>query len=232
MLHLKFNRSATEVVLPDEIQTWCEEFASGMMDAAELAHLAACLFSLQFRPHDYVLEIGSYIGQTAAFTAKVVRYLQADIPVVAIDPFERFRGRPWNPSGSYSKYLETIERHRVGDRCFPIVAFSHQVAEIVSDNVALLVIDGDHSYEAVKSDLRLFTPKVRPGGFVFCDDYTVEPYEGVVRAIDEHFRENRSFDLVHTSWFHVAQKRRRRRPLQILNPHSAIPRPPAPSPAP
>lgn len=46
-------------------------------------------------------------------------------------------------------------------------------------------IDGDHSYEACKSDIELWVPKVKRGGLVFFHDYGTPHTPGVVRAVDE-----------------------------------------------
>lgn len=61
------------------------------------------------------------------------------------------------------------------DRCFDVI-----------------YIDGDHTYEGVKSDLNLSLQKVKPGGFICGHDYemnhmkTPNTYDfGVKRAVDE-----------------------------------------------
>jgi hypothetical protein len=48
-------------------------------------------------------------------------------------------------------------------------------------------IDGNHSYEYVKADLEGYFPKVRPGGYIVCDDYHYAGFwnDGVTRAVDE-----------------------------------------------
>ncbi|WP_374441017.1 class I SAM-dependent methyltransferase [Stella sp.] len=53
-------------------------------------------------------------------------------------------------------------------------------------------IDGDHTYEAVRDDLRLYLPKVRPGGFIAGDDYALGNWwgDGVVRAVHEFVAAN------------------------------------------
>jgi len=54
----------------------------------------------------------------------------------------------------------------------PIVANSFDVPwEIPID---VLYIDGDHSYQAVKSDFEKFTKFLKPGGVVFMDDYSID----------------------------------------------------------
>lgn len=59
--------------------------------------------------------------------------------------------------------------------------------------VDLLIVDGDHSYLGVKTDLETWRPKLRIGSHVFLHDYNadetefkdVERYPGVKRAVEE-----------------------------------------------
>jgi hypothetical protein len=48
-------------------------------------------------------------------------------------------------------------------------------------------IDGNHSYEAVRQDLDLYWRKLKPGGYIVCDDYHHAGFweDGVTRAVDE-----------------------------------------------
>lgn len=50
-----------------------------------------------------------------------------------------------------------------------------------------IYVDGNHLYEFVAKDLRLFYPKVKPGGFICGDDYEYAGWwqGGVQRAVDE-----------------------------------------------
>jgi len=47
-------------------------------------------------------------------------------------------------------------------------------------------IDAGHSYGAVRSDIRLYLPKVRRGGWFGGHDYNAK-YPGVMRAVKEAF---------------------------------------------
>ena len=60
-------------------------------------------------------------------------------------------------------------------------------ASLADTSLDWVYIDGDHSYEAVRSDLELYSRKVRPGGFVAADDYAAGGLFGgaVKRAVDE-----------------------------------------------
>jgi len=52
-----------------------------------------------------------------------------------------------------------------------------------------IYIDGDHSYEGVKSDLESYFDKVKSGGFITGDDYKEKERLGIIKAVDE-FLEN------------------------------------------
>jgi hypothetical protein len=83
--------------------------------------------------------------------------------------------------------------------------------ESVADDVAVLVIDGDHHCPAVSKDLLLYCPKVREGGYVFVDDYSPS-YPDVVRAIDEYFTGDSEFTVHAKDYFILAQCSARAKP--------------------
>lgn len=55
----------------------------------------------------------------------------------------------------------------------------------------MIYIDGDHSYNGVKSDLDLSFKKVKSGGVICGHDYTKHMFEGVVKAVDEFCEEKK-----------------------------------------
>jgi predicted O-methyltransferase YrrM len=65
---------------------------------------------------------------------------------------------------------------------------SVQAAEDFPDgSLDWVYIDGDHTYDGVKSDLEAYFRKVRPGGYLAGDDYGQPGWwdDGVTRAVDE-----------------------------------------------
>jgi predicted O-methyltransferase YrrM len=52
-------------------------------------------------------------------------------------------------------------------------------------SIDLLYIDGDHSYEGVKSDFEMYSNLVKDGGIVMLDDIDNQDYLGVVEAWNE-----------------------------------------------
>ena len=63
------------------------------------------------------------------------------------------------------------------------------VNKFEDNSIDAIYIDGDHSYEGVKSDLELYYPKVKKNGLILCDDYT--NFESVKKAVDEFCKKNK-----------------------------------------
>ena len=92
------------------------------------------------------------------------------------------------------------------DKCVWYEDFSQNVIDKFDDNsIDIIYIDGDHSYEAVLSDLTLFYPKIKEGGLIIGDDYNED---GVKQSIEEYSKENDikyeisdSGDGTHKFWF-------------------------------
>lgn len=65
------------------------------------------------------------------------------------------------------------------------------VSDIPDNSLDYIFIDGDHSYDAVKKDLKHYYSKVKPGGIFAGHDYS---WQGVTQAVGE-FRLN---NKIHT----------------------------------
>jgi len=117
-----------------------------------------------------VLEIGTYRGGTLFLFATVA---EDDALLVSIDlPMERFgegyakrRGKLYRAFARSGQRIELLRQHSHDP---PTVA---AVARILGGRlVDLLFIDGDHSYEGVAADFRLYSPFVRDGGLIVFHD--------------------------------------------------------------
>ena len=76
---------------------------------------------------------------------------------------------------------------RKADHAFIFYYMTSQRADShIRKGIDILFIDGDHSYEGVASDLRLFAPKLRLGGYLVCHDYQRESLPDVTKAVDEY----------------------------------------------
>jgi methyltransferase family protein len=129
-----------------------------------------------------VVEIGSYQGKSTVVLAHASRAAGRE-RVVAIDPFN---------GGASSAFRENVARAGVAGHVEPVVARSNDVAAGWTTPVRLVWIDGNHSFEQARDDLRNWAPHVVPGGIVaFHDTYQ---WDGVRRVVDEQAL--RSPDLV------------------------------------
>ena len=204
---LKFNQNKELINLNPKISSLCSESKSDMMDDFELSCLAACVCNFNWLKGTYIIEIGTNIGKTAVFIARVLKLLGKNIRIASIDPFELAHDEKLNAKGSYSKYLKSIQQAKVNDLCFPIIAYSDDAAEIFNTNVGVLLIDGCHEYECALNDLENYSHLVCSGGYIFVDDYSVN-YPGVKKAFDEWFEKQKECELAHKeSWFVVVKKK-------------------------
>lgn len=71
-------------------------------------------------------------------------------------------------------------------------------------SVDIVFVDADHSYEGVREDIRLWQPKVAPGGWLGGHDYqNIDPrFGGVDRAVNELFPRVET-DLNYTWWVNL-----------------------------
>ena len=90
--------------------------------------------------------------------------------------------------------LRFIDEPKVVQYREPSVAASRRFADRSLDFVYL---DGSHTYEAVKEDIAMWQPKVKPGGMLAGDDL---PWEGVTRAVREALP---AFEEVEGRWLVV-----------------------------
>jgi predicted O-methyltransferase YrrM len=120
-------------------------------------------------PPRYVCEIGAALGGTLFLLTRICR---PDALLISVDlrlaierslihlRFARGKQRIVGIRGN-SRAAETVRKVRLGLRGEPL---------------DLLFIDGDHEYEAVKSDFTNYGPLVRPGGLIVLHDIVRDFY--------------------------------------------------------
>lgn len=96
-----------------------------------------------------------------------------------------------NQAAMDRRYAAVSDRFAAQQRSRQVVmhrAASVVVADRFPDNhLDWVYIDADHRYEAVRQDLAVWLPKLRPGGILAGDDYGLQGWwsDGVTRAVDE-----------------------------------------------
>ncbi len=150
-------------------------------EARFLALLAACPTAA-----GAVLEIGSYMGRSTVVLAKAA-LLAGKQGVVAVDPLDSpsstdpdLGGRP----SCEDELRANLERHDLAS----VVEFhrmrSEELARTWDRPLRLLWIDGDHTLEGARADLRAFAPFLVDGAIVAMHDMLHE-FEGPLRVFVE-----------------------------------------------
>lgn len=89
----------------------------------------------------------------------------------------------WNNPIVEAAFDEFHAEHE--DRVSKVKARSPQAAGLFPDgSLDVVYIDADHTYDAVKADIRAWHPKVRDGGWICGHDYGW-PWLGVITAVGE-----------------------------------------------
>ena len=179
-------RAAKKGILTSKLQDLT--FQSGLGDSAYL--LYALVKSAKPK---VVVEIGSARGRSTCFMGMALKENGAG-KIFAIDPHTV---TAWNDADSVDTY--DILRGNVAalglDGVVEILRkTSGEVAEGWSQEIDILFIDGDHSYEGAKRDWDLFSPFVKPFGSVIFHDTLwdlkpdpryARPDMGVPRLVEE-----------------------------------------------
>jgi hypothetical protein len=139
-----------------------------------------------------IVEIGSWQGRSTAALA-LGSLAGGRYPVYAVDSFQgvQDQARPTDqgtrvgpgPTSSPEVLRRNLDAVGVNGLVTILPKSSREaLGEILECNV--LFLDGDHTYESVRDDLRGYLPRLQPGGRVVVHDVTLgDP--GVVKAVDE-----------------------------------------------
>ena len=152
---------------------------------------AATLHRLASKSPGPIVEIGSWQGRSTAALA-LGSMAGTQQPVFAIDsfvgvpPLDRPTAggqRPGWESSSPELLRANLDRVGINGLVQIIAKPSLEAAEEIPE-CAVLFIDGNHEYVAIKQDLEVYLPKVALGGFVAIHDCASSDPE-VVQAVDE-----------------------------------------------
>ncbi|MDD5242732.1 MAG: class I SAM-dependent methyltransferase [Syntrophorhabdaceae bacterium] len=139
--------------------------------------------ALDQSPDSVLLEIGSYIGASSCFLAAAASEIQGKVKVYCVDT--------WQNEGMFEGQRDTFDEFRKNTAKYEefiviLKGTSHEIANNFYKKVDFLFIDGDHSYEGVKSDVDDWFPKLNDGGIVIFHD--IGWAEGVQRVVEESVR--------------------------------------------
>lgn len=149
-------------------------------------------------------EVGVHLGE---FSSTILTIARPTL-LYLIDPWKYFpdpahkeamyggeRDIQKDMDGRYEGVLKKFHREISSGVVKVYREFSVEAARLIGhEELDYVYIDADHSYEGVSQDLKSFFPKVKKGGLIFGDDYSLGGWwkDGVVRAFNEFVAETNS----------------------------------------
>lgn len=157
------------------------------------------------------IEVGSFEGRSAIWLAD---WLGEGGHVLCVEPFSGCGQSPGfgNPNMSEvaERFFANTALLRYQGRLSCWVAPSHLALRLLpSGSAAVVYVDGDHSYDAVRHDAFEAARIVKPGGFVLFDDYGHADYPEISEAVHDFLQASpaQRFETVHAE--HQLHLRRR-----------------------
>lgn len=175
--------------LNDNTEEWVklwkanQDSIDGWMGAQE----QQCLYNAARISVGDILEIGSFKGRSTVQLGAGLKATGRPGIIHIIDPFPD----PYNlPDGNKmtglrKEFEATIIKCGIDDRVVIHQNRSQDIADSFEDkSFGLIFIDGNHSYESVKRDFTLYSPKLADGGLLLIHDIAPK-FPGVVKIAEE-----------------------------------------------
>lgn len=166
------------------------------------------------------MEIGVHKGQVTSLWGMIGKRLGIPVEITAISPFAGNQPKLRIVRSFLKRFSKTYQARRAAGSLYydeDFLGATREIyekfaggfdsvrvvkglstdpgvhAKVARDRFEVIYIDGDHSYESVKSDVRWYAPLVVPGGYLVMDDAAYflpggtfhKGYESVSRACDE-----------------------------------------------
>ncbi|RME57447.1 class I SAM-dependent methyltransferase [Candidatus Parcubacteria bacterium] len=140
-------------------------------------------------------EIGVLFGGSLLIKLQALRDMGVNAFIVAIDPLDRYYEDFEDPVTclpvTRQTVLENISSAGFDIQqvvLFPTLSQNPNTIQAVRDmKLTTLYIDGEHSYQGVRSDWEHYASLVIPGGFVLIDNYH-DGYRGIDQFVDQDLR--------------------------------------------
>lgn len=165
-----------------------------------LHHSALILQLLEAHRPKVCVELGSWLGKSAAFTARAVRRWGGT--VTCVDTWMGDGLRSGDPSAQ-PWMLVTCARNLRDAGVAPAIRLipcttREAAAAWSGPAIDYLYVDADHGYDAVAADLTDWLPHMAPGGLLLGDDYGHPHFPGVREAWDA-FERNHEIALTRSA---------------------------------
>lgn len=143
-----------------------------------------------------LVEIGALFGIGLALMYEAVRGQGTKPQIIAIDPLRGYYedGAPDVVAGvPITQDVLVANLDALGVASTDRIVIPRTSADAIhaeplvngESRIDVLVIDGDHRYEAVKQDFDLYRPLVRSGGIILFDDYGTDEWPDIQQFVNQ-----------------------------------------------
>jgi hypothetical protein len=154
------------------------------------------------------VEVGSWMGRSAAFMCQCIRRSGKPIKFFCVDTW---KGSPDEPEhvdilarlggDMFNFFQENMQRWRA--LYTPLQTTSVEAAKQFADgSLDFVFLDAGHDYESVRADILAWRPKIRKGGCLAGHDYGPR-FAGLIQAVNELLP---GFALDGSSWLYLVRK--------------------------
>lgn len=151
-----------------------------------------------------IVEIGSFLGKSTKYLVDKVKASGKNIHVVAIDTFKGTLNEEYHQNfvsqfdgDIYQQFSENVDTERIT----VLKEYSSDACKYFGNGtIDFLMIDGDHSYEGVTSDINNYFYKMKPGGYISGDDYNV--FNSTTQAVNDFFRGCHRLSHNQINWYY------------------------------
>jgi predicted O-methyltransferase YrrM len=141
---------------------------------------------LKLKSNFKLLEIGSWVGNSAVLWADTIRSTGRKGMVLCVDPWQPYfkveqekaysaptiMNKALKKDRIFKLFLYNIKTSGHSDMVYPIKGPSDQVLPLLQEkSFDMVYVDGDHSYSAIKRDLQNAARLIGEGGIIAGDDF-------------------------------------------------------------
>lgn len=158
------------------------------------------IIGMTWFPNMKCVEIGSWTGLSAVIIGTVIKRVFGKL--YSIDWYKGSKSGPThlhiNSQEARIRFFENIKKFDLEDTIEQLRMTSQEASKFFdNETLDFIFIDGDHSYNSVKSDIELWYPKLKYNSIISGHDYDSET--GVIEAVNEKF--NNKFDSEKGIWW-------------------------------
>jgi hypothetical protein len=150
---------------------------------------------------DLGFKVGVEVGVATGKFTRIMFDLNPGVKIYGIDTWQVYREYPdyrrqRTLDGAYALAMAALAPELESGQCIFIKKQSMDaVKDFLDESVDFVFIDGNHSYEYTRDDIREWTKKVRKGGIVSGHDYVEVHNVGVIQAVQEYIKQHPEYKL-------------------------------------